>query len=114
MAFFDLTQGFWFGLGAGPVLCVCWLLGKLVDFAFLGDLKSSPDAREQAAYERGFQDGLRDELVNRASHRLDESIAEKMSFFAVRGKRLAESTEADQSETQVRREEEPFRSGHSG
>jgi len=103
MAFLDLSQGFWFGIGFGPILVFCWLLGKLVDFAFLGDLKTSSGDREQVAYERGFQDGLRDELINRASQRLDESIAEKLSSLSALGTRLAKSESVEQVETHVRR-----------
>jgi len=109
MAFFDLSQGFWFGIGFGPILVFCWFLGKLVDFAFLGNLKSTSDEREQAAYERGFEDGLKEEIINRASQRLDESIAEKISSLSVRGKFLSVDSLPARSGTHVRGDEESSR-----
>lgn len=112
MSLLDLASGFWFGLGTGSVFCLFWFVVKGIESAF-APADSAID-REQSAYERGFQDGLRDELINRCSQRLDESIAEKMSWLAVRGKPLPESPKAEQSGTHVRREEEPFRTARPG
>lgn len=82
---FDITQGFYYGIGFCPVLFAFLALLSVLIFRSLQDgLFCDQQRREEAEYRRGFDDGLHTTNREMALSILNESIDRKLSSLSSR------------------------------